>query len=41
MNGEANQTVDLNVEKSIDMEKNIKVVDKFSRSLLFREWMKK
>ena len=40
MNGEANDAVELNEDKSIDMEEEAKVVGKFSRSLSFREWMK-
>jgi hypothetical protein len=40
MNGEANDVVDLNENKSIDMEEEVKVLHKFIRSLSFREMMK-
>jgi hypothetical protein len=40
MNGEANQTIDLNENKSFDMEEEVNVVGEFSMSLLFHEKMK-
>lgn len=41
MNSEANDVVDLNEDKSIETEQEIKVLGKSSRSLLFCKRMKK
>jgi len=40
MNGEANDVVDLNENKLIDMEEEVKVIHEFIRSLSFREMIK-
>ena len=40
MNSEANDVANLNEDKSIDTEQEVKVVGKSSRSLSFREMMK-
>ena len=40
MNSKANDAADLNEDKSIDTEQNVKVVGEFSRSLSFRKRMK-
>ena len=41
INGEAHDVVNLNEDKSIDMEEEVKVVGESSRSLSFRERMKR
>ena len=41
MNGEANHAVDLNEDKLIESKKEVKMVGKTSRSLLFRKRMKR
>ena len=40
MNSEVHDTADLNEDKSIDTEKEVKVVGESSKSLSFRESMK-